>query len=148
MLPRGFTFVEMMIAIGVISILTVMMLPLYTGYMTRSKVAEPLTLLSGLRQPMEEYYLTWNTWPQVTEIGGKTTGRYTNLIESGGASNFNYKGSSKEGFYLQATMKPEDPNIGGKQIRMAYIIDTRAWVCTLEGVADPIPEKYLPSSCL
>jgi len=143
---RGFSFVEMMIAVGVIGILAVVMMPLYTGYMTRSKVSEPLTLLAGLRQPMAEYHLTWGVWPAISSIGGKTSGRYTSIIEIGGPANFSYKNENKEGYYLQATMKA-DPNVGGKQIRMAYIVEYKDWICTLEGAPDPIPEKYLPSSC-
>ncbi|WP_353572395.1 pilin [Candidatus Albibeggiatoa sp. nov. BB20] len=147
MQQRGFSIVELMIVVGIIGVIATFGLPLYSDYMTRSKVSEPLTLLSGLRQPMAEYHLTWNTWPTIASIGGKTTGLYTSVIESGGPINFDYKGSSQESFYVEATMKPENANIGGKQIRLVYVLESRDWVCTLEGTSDPIPEQYLPASC-
>ncbi len=144
---RGFSIVELMIVVGIVGVIAAFALPLYNNYMTRSKISEPLTLMTGLRQPMAEFYLTWGRWPAINSVGGKTLGRYTTLVESGGPENFTYNGSSAEGYYLQATLKPKEPDIGGKQIRLAYIIEERAWVCTLEGVADPVPDEYLPGSC-
>lgn len=146
MSQRGSSIVEMMMVVGIIGVIATFAFPLYNSYMTRSKVSEPLTLLTGLKNSMVEYYLTWGRWPTVEEVGGKTTGRYTSIIVSGGPEQFDYNGRNAEGFYVEATMK-RDANIGGKQIRLAYILENRSWFCTLKGVNDPIPIEYLPASC-
>jgi type IV pilus assembly protein PilA len=146
MSQRGFSIVEMMIVVGIIGAIAAFAFPLYNNYITRSKVSEPLTLLTGLKNSMAEYYLTWERWPEVEEVGGKITGRYTSIVASGGPEQFDYNGSNAEGFYVEATMKP-DANIGGKQIRLAYILESHSWICTLQGVDDPIPDEYLPTSC-
>jgi prepilin-type N-terminal cleavage/methylation domain-containing protein len=39
-LIRGFTLVEMMIIVGIIGILSAIAIPVYTGYVVRSRVTE------------------------------------------------------------------------------------------------------------
>lgn len=53
---KGFTLIELMIAVVVVSILAAIALPAYTNYVKRGKIAEATTNLSGLRTSMEQYY--------------------------------------------------------------------------------------------
>jgi len=81
---RGFSIVGLIIVAGIIGVLTSIGNPLYNDYMTRAKVAEALTLLGVLKNPMVEYYNKRNEWPPIAKVDGKTTGRYTSTIVQGG----------------------------------------------------------------
>jgi type IV pilus assembly protein PilA len=134
---NGFTFIEMMIVVAVIGVMSVIVLPAYTEYTTRAKVADAVNLLAGLKYPMTDFYITWGVWPTVEEIGGKSTGVYTSVVTSG-----------KPDTYVEAVMKGTDASpLGGKRLRMVYNPITRDWVCTTQGTSSPIPDNLLPSSC-
>lgn len=55
-LHRGFTLVELMIAMAVVAILTMMAYPTYTSYIVRSRLTEAFAGLSRLQQRMDQYY--------------------------------------------------------------------------------------------
>ena len=54
--PRGFTLIEVMIAVAIIGILTAVALPAYRNYMIRGKLVEGVNGLAALRTQMEQYY--------------------------------------------------------------------------------------------
>ena len=56
MKAKGFTLIELMIVIVIISILAGIAIPAYNGYVLRSKLAEPPSILSPLQARMEQYY--------------------------------------------------------------------------------------------
>jgi type IV pilus assembly protein PilA len=134
---RGFTIIELMIVVGIIGVITSFTLPIYTNYTTRAKVAEALTLLGGLKNPMVKYYNTWNKWPSVDDVGRKTTGRYTRVIVSGKINS--------DFFYVEATMK--SGVLKDKQLRMTYVPSTIVWECTVKNLDHPIEDKFLPAYC-
>lgn len=53
---RGFTLIELMIVVLVVSILAVVAVPSYSDYLTRGRLAEALTDLSAFRLRMEVAY--------------------------------------------------------------------------------------------
>lgn len=53
---RGFTLIELMVAVAVVAILAAVALPSYTDYVTRSKFTEAHTHLSDLRVKMEQFF--------------------------------------------------------------------------------------------
>jgi type IV pilus assembly protein PilA len=134
---RGFNFVELMMVVAVIGVLSIIVIPAYSDYTSRAKVMDAVSLLAGLKNPMMDYYITWGTWPSVDEVGGKATGTYTSIVISG-----------KPNTYVEATMKMSaGADLGGKHIRIVYYPETRDWVCTTVGASNPIPDKLVPSSC-
>ena len=60
---RGFTLVEVLIAVATVSILASVALPAYTDYITRSKLTEATTSLNDMRVRLEQYYLDSRTYP-------------------------------------------------------------------------------------
>ena len=60
---RGFTLIEMMITVAVISILAGVALPSYTDYITRSKIVEATTSLTDMRTRLEQYFLDSRQYP-------------------------------------------------------------------------------------
>lgn len=53
---RGFTIIELMIAVAIIAILAAIALPAYNDYVRRGKITEAFTGLAEFRVRMEQYY--------------------------------------------------------------------------------------------
>ena len=53
---RGFTLIELMIAVGIIAILAAIAIPSYTDYVRRGRITEAISTLSGMRVKMEQYF--------------------------------------------------------------------------------------------
>ena len=60
---RGFTIVELMAVVSIISILTVLALAVYNDYTIRSKVAEGLSFASEAKTSVSEYYYNIGNMP-------------------------------------------------------------------------------------
>ncbi len=54
--PRGFTLIELMVAVAVLAILSAVALPAYNGYITRSRVPVALDALSAYQVRMEQVF--------------------------------------------------------------------------------------------
>lgn len=59
----GFTFVELLIVVAIVSILAAIALPAYRNYVIRSEVAEGLSLLGDARVGVNEFYSRWGRMP-------------------------------------------------------------------------------------
>lgn len=55
-MQQGFTLLELMIVVAIIAILSAIALPIYSDYVTRSKITEATNNLSAYRVSMEQYY--------------------------------------------------------------------------------------------
>jgi type IV pilus assembly protein PilE len=53
---RGFSLLELMIAVAVVGILAAVALPSYRDYVTRGKITEAVTQLSDMRVKLEQYF--------------------------------------------------------------------------------------------
>jgi type IV pilus assembly protein PilA len=129
----GFTLIELMIVVAIIGVIIAIAIPAYSNYMSKSKVAEAIGLLVGLKAPAEEWGIYANTGvPEPLSMNAKTSGKYTKNIK-------------KNGFCYEATLY--DQVISGtdfsKAVKLCYDTDKSTWSC----MESTINKKYLPSAC-
>ncbi len=53
---RGFTLIELMIAVAIVAILAAIAIPSYSEYIRRGRITEAVSALSGMRVKMEQYF--------------------------------------------------------------------------------------------
>jgi len=59
----GFTLIEVLITVAIVSILAAVALPSYTDYITRSKIVEATSSLSDMRVRLEQVFLDSRQYP-------------------------------------------------------------------------------------
>lgn len=112
----GFSLIELMIVVAIIAILAAIAVPIYSNYITRSKLTEAQNNLSALRVQMEQYFQDNR---QYTSAGGTgtTTGcgvlMPTSIASNGGnsiAKYFSYSCNATASTYtITATGNPGTP---------------------------------------
>lgn len=55
-IARGFTLIELMVTVAIISILTAIALPAYTNYVIRGKIPDATGQLASMQVKMEQYF--------------------------------------------------------------------------------------------
>ena len=156
-IQKGFTLIELMIVIAIIGILAVIALPAYQDYTGRAQVSEAITLMEGQKSAVVEYYADKGAWPTTNAeagIAGATDikGKYVAKVEVGsnGALTATMKSSDVNNDIKgkTVTLKPETAAAGGGAAAggAAASAGSFLWKC-VKGTTNPVPEKFLPSSC-
>jgi type IV pilus assembly protein PilE len=83
----GFTLIEVMITVAVISILAAVALPAYFDYITRSRLVEARANLADMRTRMEQFFLDNRRYPATCTTAATST---TNVSLPGNAKFFGY----------------------------------------------------------
>lgn len=136
---KGFTLIELMIVVAIIGILASIALPAYQDYTKRAHVSEGLSLASGAKTAVAEYYSTNAAWPTnnasaglaaPADISGTAVTSVT--VGTDGVVTALFNAKVEDGKAL--ALKPSD-NGGAIQ-----------WSCK-PAAGTTVNAKYLPSKC-
>ena len=70
---RGFTLVELMAVVAIVSVLATVALSAYTDYVIRSKVSEGMSFMAEAKTSVSEYFYTNKTLPTSNQQAGLPT---------------------------------------------------------------------------
>ncbi|MFC0034279.1 pilin [Cardiobacterium valvarum] len=145
---RGFTLIELMIVIAIVSILAVIALASYQTYIVKAQIAEAMELLGGIKLTVGEFHSSKGHWPPDNGAAGIAInavdihGKYVQQVEVGK----DLDGGVLPGA-ITATMRSTGVAavLRGKKVTLRPTPPTGAsyvWSC----VSD-VEAKYLPSVC-
>jgi len=82
---QGFTLIELMIVVAIIGILAAIAIPAYQDYTIRAQVSEGLSLSSGAKAAVAEFFQDSGVWPaNNTQAGlaapGSIVGKYVSQV--------------------------------------------------------------------
>ncbi len=137
-MQQGFTLIELMIVVAIIGILAAIAIPAYSDYIARSQATEAVTLMSGAKTPVAEYFADKGSWPtgaSFNEVVTQQEGKYVETL-TGAAGGL--------GFLVTATMDTTGVSslISGLSVELTTA-DGNMWTCR----AGTVDAKYLPAAC-
>lgn len=130
---QGFTLIELMIVIAIVGILSAVALPAYQDYTKRAKVTEALTLLSGAKTAVAEYYYSAGTFGATFTALGFTevTSPVVSSVDLSGVNIV--KATLVDAIATNAVVKMTAGTGGG----------TLKWTCSASDAAKP----FVPQNC-
>lgn len=158
-MQKGFTLIELMIVIAIIGILAAIAIPAYQDYIGRAQMAEALSLTSGQKGAVAEFFSSNNECPKndgaASSKGGgiakNTTiaGKYVEKVDidkDSGTFTIATGVTAEAKCKVVATMRSSGVNgeLVGKTLTLRMGVTSGAFQWACESNAD---DKFLPATC-
>jgi type IV pilus assembly protein PilA len=142
---KGFTLIELMAVVAILSILLVIAIATYQDYMIRSKVSEGLAFAAEARTSVSDYYYNLRDWPTDNGTAGlPPPGNYSRyqFLESLELTSIPRPGTIAVTFDIPGT------SADGKELQLipSTLTDIIAWTC-LSPAGNALDINHLPASC-
>lgn len=134
---QGFTLIELMIVVAIIGILAAVALPAYKNYTTRAKVTDALSLASGAKTAVAEYWAVEGGFPTSNSDVGLAS---ASSITSDHVAQLSIGNSGIIQVQLKSSIET-----GGRELRLTPRDNTGSltWDCT----STLTNREYLPTNC-
>jgi len=151
-MQQGFTLIELMIVVAIIGILAAVAIPSYQDYTARAQVTEGMSLTSGFKTGLAEFYSDRGDFASLgnpTSIGSTISGKYVSVINFTGAGGAgNPVGATVN---VVATFKIAGSAASGVATNAFAIATTdggSTWLCgVLAGAGTTVASKLVPGAC-
>jgi type IV pilus assembly protein PilA len=142
-MQQGFTLIELMIVVAIIGILAAIALPAYQDYTIRTQVSEGMTLGSGAKTAVAEYYDNKGVFPSTNVEAGLVTaasiaGKYVTGVDIA-------TGADGQVYVTYGGDANAKINGGILVISAVSHAGSVEWVCGGNGTT--VASKYRPASC-
>jgi type IV pilus assembly protein PilA len=143
---RGFTIIELMIVVAIVSILAVIALPAYQNYTVRSKVSEAMAQLGEAKVTVSERYATTNIMPTNNQVAGLDT------PDSYDASDYMKRlevGNTPVDGTIIVTIKIPGSSANDKQLQLvpSTVTGRIVWTCETVPGATGLAPNHSPPNC-
>jgi type IV pilus assembly protein PilA len=138
-LSAGFTLIELMIVVAIIAILAAIAIPAYQDYTIRAQVSEGLSLSTGAKSAIWDFYSDTGRFPNSNQSAGlaqsaSVSGAYVSSVDvAGGTISIEYKGTKANTKLALSTLVLSPVTNAG----------SIGWSCR----GTNLPDRYLPTTC-
>jgi type IV pilus assembly protein PilA len=142
-MQQGFTLIELMIVVAIIGILAAIALPAYQDYTIRTQVSEGMTLASGAKTAVAEYYDNKGAFPSNNAEAGLATA--TDITGKYVLSVTNTNGKVAVVYAKDSNTKITTAGANTLMLSAVSHAGSVEWVCG--GAGTTVNQKYRPASC-
>ena len=136
-MQKGFTLIELMIVVAIIAILAAIAIPAYQDYTIRAQISDGLSLASGSKTAVAEYYQNRGAFPTNNSTAG--------VAASGSIQgNFVTQTAIASGLITVTYGNQANAKISGSTVLLSPTDrgGSMEWDCS-----SAIADRYLPTQC-